>query len=307
MSTMPVVEKAQLRICHQDPCQGGESFPVHFNPQSLQYSITSNLPNAGSGNKTKQYAGQSTGQLVMDLIFDTTHSGEDVRLSTLRVARLMEPSGSEQTPPRVEFGWGVYSFVGLVKGYRETLDFFSADGVPLRATVNLTLSSQENLFERRLPGGPPEPDPAKAAAREAAEVPPPPPGSGRGLTDIATRLGRPEQTRALAEQNQIENPRFPPPDRPIVIEPESAPPPAAPQAGRGRFAGLRAAQPPRPAAKPDLDRLRPGATSQGLDAQDPSAFNAGGLASPGNSGGLKADVGRPGQLRQRLQFKEDDS
>ena len=36
---------------------------------------------------------------------------------------------------------------GMVEQYKETLDFFAASGVPLRASVNLTLSSQDVVFE----------------------------------------------------------------------------------------------------------------------------------------------------------------
>ena len=71
-----------------------EKIEVHFNPDSLQYTITNNLQNQGSGNSTKQYVSDSTGKLSLALIFDSTGSGEDVRLKTNKIARLMEPSGS---------------------------------------------------------------------------------------------------------------------------------------------------------------------------------------------------------------------
>ncbi len=92
--------------------RGGDRdpIPVHFNPQTLQYAITNTLKNSGSGNSTKQYVSESTGKLTMELVYDTTDSGEDVRLHTVRVAELMEPSESEKTPPVVEFEWGLYKF-----------------------------------------------------------------------------------------------------------------------------------------------------------------------------------------------------
>jgi hypothetical protein len=70
--------------------QQGTAVEVHFNPVSLQYQIT-NTMKEGEGARKKQYVSQSTGKLTMDLLFDTTHNGEDVRMHTDRIAKFMEP------------------------------------------------------------------------------------------------------------------------------------------------------------------------------------------------------------------------
>lgn len=120
MPETSIVEKATFT----NITESGEPFEVHFNPQTLQYTITNQLANTGSGNSTKQYTGESTGKLTFDLIFDTTDTGEDVRLHTVQVARLMEPGDNQnKTPPIVEFSWGLYTFSGMVESYRELLDF----------------------------------------------------------------------------------------------------------------------------------------------------------------------------------------
>ena len=107
---------------------------VHFNPASLQYTVSNTLKDQGSGSKKKQYVSQTTAKLTMDLVFDTTATGEDVRETTDKMAKLLKPHGpsGKQVPPLVEFGWGVYRFTGMVEQYKETLDFFAAGGVPLR-------------------------------------------------------------------------------------------------------------------------------------------------------------------------------
>lgn len=94
MPETPNIVKANFKIRGSD-----ENFDVHFNPQSLQYVITNKLKNTGSGNSAKQYVDESTGKLTMVLLFDTTDSGEDVRLHSVRVAQLMEPDESDKTPP----------------------------------------------------------------------------------------------------------------------------------------------------------------------------------------------------------------
>ncbi len=123
---------------------GAKSAPiaVHFNPVSLQYTVT-NTMKEGKGKKQKQYVSQSTGKLTMDLVFDTTHSGEDVRSHTEKIAKFMEPEKSSKVPPVVEFQWGTYRFKGMVESFKETIDFFAASGVPLRAAVNLTMARQD--------------------------------------------------------------------------------------------------------------------------------------------------------------------
>ncbi|NNE64772.1 MAG: hypothetical protein HKN34_11865, partial [Gammaproteobacteria bacterium] len=69
-----------------------EKIEVHFNPETLQFTITNNMRNQGSGNTTKQYVSDSTGKLTLDLIFDSTGSGEDIRLKTVKIAKFMEPT-----------------------------------------------------------------------------------------------------------------------------------------------------------------------------------------------------------------------
>lgn len=122
----------------------GERIDVHFNPESLEVQITNTLDNKGKSNKKKQFVSESSAKLSMELTFDTTNTGEDVRRTTAAIAGLMEPE--DKVPPTVRFSWGAYAFQGMVDSYKESLVFFSADGVPLRATVSLTMTSQEDVF-----------------------------------------------------------------------------------------------------------------------------------------------------------------
>ena len=122
----------------------GKAITVHFNPVSLQHTITNTLQEKGKDKK--QYVTKSAAKLTMDLIFDTTHTGQDVRIDTGKVAQFMEPD-EKKVPPIIEFTWGTYKFRGLVESFKETIDFFSSNGVPLRASINLTLSRQEKVFE----------------------------------------------------------------------------------------------------------------------------------------------------------------
>lgn len=182
--------------------QQGQSVDVHFNPVSLQYAITNTMKEQGQGKSNKQYVSQSTGKLTMDLIFDTTPTGEDVRISTEKVARFMEPD-ENKIPPIVQFEWGTYTFQGMMESYRETIDFFAANGVPLRASINLTLSKQDKVFEPS--------NTSQSADTQQGLQPEPvavPNGAGQDATSISTQAGNSRAGRAIAASNGQASMRF---------------------------------------------------------------------------------------------------
>ena len=180
---------------------------VHFNPASLQYTVSNTLKDQGSGSKKKQYVSQTTAKLTMDLVFDTTDSGEDVRATTDKMAKLLKPHGpsGKQVPPLVEFGWGVYRFTGMVEQYKETLDFFGAGGIPLRSGVNLTMSQQEDVVfdSNRNPNATVDAD----LELEPVTVPTSTGPSG-GPAGVANSLGDPRAARAIASANDAASLRF---------------------------------------------------------------------------------------------------
>lgn len=309
MPTTQIIEKATFT----NTTAGDDPFEVHFNPQTLKYTITNTLANTGSGNSTKQYTGESTGKLAFDLIFDTTDTGEDVRLYTVEVAQLMEPGDDgDKTPPVVEFEWGLYTFSGVVETYRETIDFFSANGVPLRASVSLTLSSQDRVFEGGSLADNAGTEGSMAGRSNPNTVQAQPPGEsdGRGVTQVATQAGNPDAARAIATENGIENMRFPG-GAPLQLNAslpgvgDSAMVGVSVSAGGnigGLFAGLHSESKASVSGGLKLSNfLRPSATAT-LGTEDPSAFALGGKARLQGSASLKADVGKPGALKANIEF-----
>ena len=143
---IPRLELARFRTLSGSPAV---EFDVQFNPESLEYSVSNTLKEEGKGARKKQFIDRSSAKLTMKLVFDTTDSGEDVRERTDQVAALMRPVGEagKQVPPNVEFSWGLYAFSGMVERHKETIDYFAASGVPLRATIELTLVSQDVQFD----------------------------------------------------------------------------------------------------------------------------------------------------------------
>src|SRR3954465_3386072 len=75
------------RATFQNITTGDEPFPVHFNPVSLQIALANQLDDSHTGGDRTQYVSKSSAKLTMDLIFDTTDSGSNVRDSTGDVAK----------------------------------------------------------------------------------------------------------------------------------------------------------------------------------------------------------------------------
>lgn len=217
------------------------SLDVHFNPESLQLSLNNTVKKTGKGNSSKQYVSQSTAKLTMDLVFDTTHSGEDVRTRTKKVAEFMKPekkSGlkGQGIPPIVLFEWGTFKFQGMAEGYKETIEFFSPDGVPLRASINLTLANQDKVFEdggkaarANLPAGTLTPDEVQVPTRQGPTSEQvsqvgggaPADGGGRSPAQVAARAGDSRAARAIAAANGEESLRFST-GRSLVVSPSIA-------------------------------------------------------------------------------------
>ena len=181
--------------------------PVHFNPASLQYTVTNTLKEEGKGDDKKQFVTQSAAKLTMDLVFDTTDTGEDVRKYTNQMAKLLKPLNEgkdKKVPPTVEFDWGLYSFKGIVEQYKETLDFFAASGVPLRSSINLTLSRLKAVFESNTSGT----ADGFGQGLTPTTVLPQPGGPSGGPAGLASALGDPRAARAIAALNGSASLRF---------------------------------------------------------------------------------------------------
>jgi hypothetical protein len=190
-----------------------QAIAVHFNPDTLKLSYTVNLKaDTGSKNSSDQAAQQSSGsgaKLAIDLVFDTTdlfeaqQDGADVRTQVTN--KIVEtfvvppaPDGAAAGKPIPAhpclFLWGTFQFTGMVDSYNETLEFFSASGVPLRAAVSLSLAENRYKIDnvpQRVPG-------ASQSLALGAQI---------GLALTAAGMD-PTDWRGTALANGMETPRF---------------------------------------------------------------------------------------------------
>ena len=211
MPKKPSSEQLELAHFTNLSAKSASNVSVHFNPESLQYTVQNTLKEEGRGAKKKQHVSQTSAKLTMQLVFDTTDTGEDVRVYTDEMAKLLQPykDGNDKSPPLVEFAWGLYRFTGLVEQYKETIDFFAAGGVPLRSGVDITLSSQDVVFNSSHNPNATVDGPLSTQEPTVHERPTSDQSSGPGgAAGLANALGDPRSARAIAALNGSASLRF---------------------------------------------------------------------------------------------------
>ncbi len=179
---------------------GGTPHDVQFNPASLKVGLTNRIQDedtSGTGGQPRQNTRVTTSKLETELIYDTTETGSDVRIKTkeLKDMAIAAPA-TPPAPAKVEFRWGNFKFVGVIESLNETLDFWAAEGVPLRSTIQLVIQNVDGGADTNAPG-----DLATATLN-------PIPAGGTGTTGAATAAGDPRAGRAVAAANGIENMRM---------------------------------------------------------------------------------------------------
>ena len=325
--------QAMATFTAQSGAQKGKPVTVHFNPVSLQYAISNTLKDEGSGNKKKQVVSQSSGKLTMDLIFDTTGLGTDVRAETGQIAAFMTPL-KDKSLPVVVFEWGTLKFQGMAEGYKETIDYFSPNGVPLRASINLTLAQQDAVFEKSSKEVGSAFDNLPKKELNAVSVPS---SSDQNPANVASQSGNERAARAIAAANGLESTRFGAGAALTVEASVNLKAPAAFASGSaglgigggaglgigggasaslggsvsagvsataGAFAGLRAAGEASGSVTLNPANLLPSASSLSVATDHGASFSAGGQALVQGSASMSTDVGAQASLRARLSFDE---
>jgi hypothetical protein len=194
---------------------------VQFNPESLKVAFSNQQAGGdAAGGNAIQFVGPGTTKLSVELLFDVTGprvpsaAGDpaDVRRLTKEVVYFMTPVkvGGGKSPgkkgkktkdkyviPGIRFLWGSFLFEGVLTSMNETLEYFSTDGRPLRASVTVEMSAPKIL----------DAEPAKS--RQPGTDPQRELGGDQPVHAAAAADGRPSEWRDYADQAELENPRRP--------------------------------------------------------------------------------------------------
>lgn len=217
---MAELAKAELRELSADgksEINKDKNCQVQFNPETLKVSFSNQISKPeSSGTKTgkpaKQFVGPGTTKLSLQLWFDVTApmppgqtEEQDVRKLTKKVAYFITPkpgeSDDKRIPPVVRFSWGSFQFDGIMESLEESLEFFSSDGRPLRASVAINLTQQE-ITEIQV-GTTQIPNVETPGTRPLTQAP-----AGSSVQGLADSQGKGDNWQDIAAANNIENPRM---------------------------------------------------------------------------------------------------
>jgi hypothetical protein len=242
MPDTPQLAKAELRELDAKftkTINADKATKVQFNPDSLKVSFANQVASpSGSGDQNgpqaRQFVGAGTTKLSVTLYFDVTSElppglapVNDVRKLTQRVAYFITPIGKpianpkQFIPPAVRFIWGSFQFDGIMESMEETLELFSFDGRPLRASVAIALTQQKiTAFSFNAANDPPAatrrggPAPGTSPVTEA-----PANSSIQSLSASQPGGGSGTEWQSIAQANGIENPRMLKPGQLINLNP----------------------------------------------------------------------------------------
>jgi len=219
MSASVKLEKAELRQLDaefKNEINPDKTAKVQFNPETLKVAFANQIATpAGAGDQkgtpARQFVGAGTTKLTLQLWFDVTApmpagatQENDVRKLTQKVAYFITPvqEGKNYVPPSVRFIWGSFQFDGLMESLEESLEFFSSEGRPLRASMTLNLS-QQKITEFTIKDLPASGAAATPGTRPLTEAP-----KDKSLPEIADSQGKGNDWQSIAAANNIENPRM---------------------------------------------------------------------------------------------------
>jgi hypothetical protein len=197
----------------------GLEMVVQFNPETLKVTYSNQVvPPQGKasqdGPAAFQFVGTGTTKLSLQLWFDVSGQDDetenpviDVRNLTKNVAYFMTPKedGKHLVIPAVRFLWGSFSFDGVMDSLDESLEYFSREGIPLRASMSFGLTQQKIEAFTGAPGtaaspGGAGPTPGTQPLTAARQ--------GESVQSMVARGPAGADWKAVATANGIENPRF---------------------------------------------------------------------------------------------------
>jgi hypothetical protein len=215
--------KATFQRVGSDGTFYGPSVDVRFNP--TEYTLNKGAQIAevtipGLDSPILQFVRGQTETLSLDLFFDSTEFGMDDNATSVteftdNFYQLVKIEGATHAPPVCFFSWGTdfpgqrtysslsggsqqrHGFKCVIESVRQRFTLFSPQGVPLRATLTVSLKEYKTLAEQINEINKTSPDHSHTHVVQLGET----------LSQIAYALyDDPAQWRAIADQNAILDP-----------------------------------------------------------------------------------------------------
>ena len=188
-----------------------QKVPCLFNPKELNVEKSNRFAEIdipGLDAPLFQFVRGESRSVTVDLFFDTYEKGEDVRKYTDRITGwsygekgekgLMEIDSELHAPPVCLFVWGRFVFECIIERVSKKFTMFLPEGIPVRATLNVTLKEYAELKMqiKRI-------DAHSSDLTKLWTV-----KEGDSLLSIAAReYGDPREWRLIAEANDLDDVR----------------------------------------------------------------------------------------------------
>lgn len=199
-----------------------EFIAVQFNPNQLAFNKgvqVAEIPIPGLDSPLIQFVRGQNETLSIDLFFDSTESGMGTGAKSVtefsdQIYQLVKIEPDSHAPPICEFIWNNKfpgtdisenfgnqkrnSFKCIMESVRHQYTLFSPEGVPLRATLSVSLKEYKTLDEQLARLNLNSPDRTQVHVLQSSET----------LSALAgEHYRRPGQWRLIADANNIEDPR----------------------------------------------------------------------------------------------------
>jgi hypothetical protein len=198
------------------------TFTVPFNPTELSFQKAmkfAEIAIPGLDAPLQQFVRGEAEKLTIELFFDSTDNGTglgatSVTAQTDKAFSLARINPQTHAPPIVTVAWNAHfsgdslappmsaqnrhSFVGVVESISQKFTLFSPEGIPLRATVTLTLREYRKLEDQISQLNLQSPDRTHSHTLAGNET----------LAAVAAEeWNRPGDWRDIADANELEDPR----------------------------------------------------------------------------------------------------
>lgn len=220
---MTIRPKAKIQRLTSNLTGVAQELEVSFNPTELTFSKTAQIaeiPIPGLDSPILQFVRGQTETLNVELFFDSTDDGmgdnaTPVTEKTDRFYQLIKIDRSTHAPPVCRFIWGDQGFPGskmtgswssqnrqngfqcVVESVKQRFTLFNVHGRPLRATLSVTLKEYRTLDQQIAEIFQQSPDHTHAHVVQRGDT----------LARIAAeRYGNPADWRAIAGQNDVDDP-----------------------------------------------------------------------------------------------------
>jgi nucleoid-associated protein YgaU len=203
MADRPNSQKAQI-VKVSNP---SEALECHFNPDTFKLDRTvswrAETSIGGDVSNITFEGGEAHKIGPIELLFDTTDTGKDVRKSYELLLELAEidtdkknPTTDMGEPPLCRFQWGKFlSFTAVITAVNQSFTMFKPDGTPVRAMVSVSFIQVPEKIKGQNPT-------TRSESRKIWVV-----QEGQALDWIAYQeYGEAAHWRHIAETNNLANP-----------------------------------------------------------------------------------------------------